>query len=385
MPLPPPTAPNDIRSGAGSAVGPPGPVGPAGPSGVSLSDESIPLTGNPHTTMNFVGPGVTVTDAGSGTATVTIPSTGAVVFDGGATSQNVRTNRALSQSPINAAKEGIVNLSSKTAGPSTGATGDYSTISGGDQGIASGDYSVVAGGLLNSSTGGYSTTSGSQCTAGGTASTAFGLSATASGDQAFAVGSGVTASGPASVAMGASSNATGDNSTAIGFFCSAFGDRSSAVGYNVSATGDQSTALGSSVSAARRGELAHSSGNGNVEGLHAVDLFASASAAPVNLVLGDSTELVLDNEKAYSVRVRIVAREVNAPDRAHTVHELLVMVLSGVLTIDDDFEVVTKNTPGWTMSISSPGGSVLRISCDPGTQNVNFGARVEWACVSAPS
>ena len=42
-------------------------------SNVSLEDEGTPVTGTPHDTLDFVGAGVTVTNAGSGEATITIP------------------------------------------------------------------------------------------------------------------------------------------------------------------------------------------------------------------------------------------------------------------------------------------------------------------------
>lgn len=45
---------------------------------VTLEDEGVPVTNTPHTTMNFVGSGVAVTDAGGGVATVTV--TGAPSF-----------------------------------------------------------------------------------------------------------------------------------------------------------------------------------------------------------------------------------------------------------------------------------------------------------------
>lgn len=335
--------------------------------------------------MNFVGPGVTVTDAGSGVATVTIPSSGAVIADSGSTSQNVRTNRSPSQSPIDNTKDGIVNMSSRTTGATTGATGDYSTISGGDQNIASGDNSTVVGGLLNTSSGASSVSGGSTCTASGTAAVALGLSATASGNQSFASGSGVTASGAASFAAGASSSATGDNSVAVGLFCTAGGDSSVAVGLNLSAAGDRSIALGANASAARHGEMAHSAGNGNTDGFHAVDLYSGASAAPVNLLLGDATEISLSESKVYSIRVRIVGNLVGAPGRSHSVHEILAQSDLGVLTIYDDFTVTEMSSLGWTMEVSAPGGATLRVRCDPGADNVNFGARVEWTAVSAPS
>jgi len=45
---------------------------PGASSGIALEDEGTPVTGNPHTTVNFVGSGVTVTDV-AGVGTVTIP------------------------------------------------------------------------------------------------------------------------------------------------------------------------------------------------------------------------------------------------------------------------------------------------------------------------
>lgn len=41
---------------------------------VTLQDEGVPVTNTPHTTMNFVGSSVAVTDAGGGVATVTVTS-----------------------------------------------------------------------------------------------------------------------------------------------------------------------------------------------------------------------------------------------------------------------------------------------------------------------
>jgi hypothetical protein len=41
--------------------------------GNTIQDEGAPIAGNPHPTLNFVGTGVTATDAGAGVATLTIP------------------------------------------------------------------------------------------------------------------------------------------------------------------------------------------------------------------------------------------------------------------------------------------------------------------------
>jgi hypothetical protein len=44
--------------------------------GITVEEEGTPITGTPHTTFDFVGAGVTATDGGSGTTTITIPGGG---------------------------------------------------------------------------------------------------------------------------------------------------------------------------------------------------------------------------------------------------------------------------------------------------------------------
>lgn len=45
----------------------------SGTTGVNVEDEGTPVTGTPHTTLNFAGAGVTASNAGGGTALITIP------------------------------------------------------------------------------------------------------------------------------------------------------------------------------------------------------------------------------------------------------------------------------------------------------------------------
>lgn len=57
------------------ADGAPGPQGPPGAgSTIIVEDEGATVTGGPHSTLDFVGSGVTATDAGGGVCTVTIPA-----------------------------------------------------------------------------------------------------------------------------------------------------------------------------------------------------------------------------------------------------------------------------------------------------------------------
>lgn len=134
-------------------------------------------------------------------------TSGAVVFDGGSTTNNLRGARASNQSPINNSQNGIVNLGSKTTGTAVGAVGAYSTISGGDQATASGNYSTVAGGLQN-------TASNLGAAIGGGSLNA------ASGQYSFAVGNNNTASGNGSFVSGINAIAqfTGAASQASGMF-----------------------------------------------------------------------------------------------------------------------------------------------------------------------
>ena len=57
------------------ADGSPGATGPPGAgSTIIVEDEGATVTGGPHSTLDFVGSGVTATDAGGGVCTVTIPA-----------------------------------------------------------------------------------------------------------------------------------------------------------------------------------------------------------------------------------------------------------------------------------------------------------------------
>lgn len=58
---------------------------PGSGSTITLRDEGIDVLNTPHSVLNFVGAGVTVTDAGAGVATITIPNAGDVVGPAGAT------------------------------------------------------------------------------------------------------------------------------------------------------------------------------------------------------------------------------------------------------------------------------------------------------------
>jgi len=107
----------------------------------------------PESILNIVG-GTLVDDPTNGRTTLTISAGGAavVIFDGG-TPKNLRSDRPTLQSPINNTKKGIVNLSSRSSGSTSGAGADYVTISGGDRHEADGIGAVIGGGRANESNG----------------------------------------------------------------------------------------------------------------------------------------------------------------------------------------------------------------------------------------
>lgn len=178
---------------------------------------------------------------------------------------------------------------------------------------------------------------------------------------------------------GLDSLAVGAGSTATGSLGVAMGDANHAAGLT-------STALGSNATASRPGEFAHSSqGASGAEGLHAIDLRSQGIAAPVNLVDGAAAELHLDNSKSYSIRVRAMASKQGAQACAHEVHEMLVHASAGVVAINQD-DVLTNPAVnfaslGYSLTISAPGGLVLRFRCDPAADTVDFIARVEWSAL----
>lgn len=96
------TAANTGATGPTGSTGPTGPTGSTGSTGptgstgstgptIELQDDGVPVPGAPHDTENFIGAGVSVTDAGGGVATITIPGINLVFRPGGVQGGNVYT------------------------------------------------------------------------------------------------------------------------------------------------------------------------------------------------------------------------------------------------------------------------------------------------------
>ena len=182
--------------------------GGGGGGGVDVENQGVPLVNNPVTTIDFQG-GITATAVGGSTALIVV--TPAVIFDGGGSDENLRSARATEQSPINNAKKGIVNLSSQSGDYNPGATGatdNWTTISGGDDNTASLIGSTVIGGAGNTASGtsfGFAIAGGLNSNALGDGSVALGADATAAIDYSVAF-SLATTTFPAELAIGGSFN-----------------------------------------------------------------------------------------------------------------------------------------------------------------------------------
>ena len=122
---------------------------------IIVEDEGSTVTGGPHDTLDFVGSGVVVTDAGSGTATVTISGGGSsagdsdyVLVDRGALNQVVadHINRTVEG---NARGTNAVDLQMLRAIATMVASATSSVIGGGEDNTAGGVHSVVCGGDTN--------------------------------------------------------------------------------------------------------------------------------------------------------------------------------------------------------------------------------------------
>lgn len=179
-----------------------------------------------------------------------VGATPAVIFDDAvpANEVNIRSDRATNQSPINNARVGITDLSSKTGGASTGATHNYATISGGDQNSASDEYATVGGGFRNTASGSGASVPG-------------GFSNIASGDASFATGDTTVASGTNAHAEGRTTLAQGDNSHAEGISTQATAINSHAEGNSSVASNAAAHAEGTGTTAS--GANAHAEGNGS--------------------------------------------------------------------------------------------------------------------------
>lgn len=252
---------------------------------------------------------------------------------------------------------------------------------------------MTAGG---SATGAGSIAVGDGATASGDSAIAIGRDCEASGISSVSIGKQNTANAASTVAIGEANFATGNNSTAIGFGSVASAVFATALGEGCVASGAASISLGAGSNATRPGEYARSSSNAwNMEGDHRIDMYCQALATPTPLTLFDSSAFFLENSRLYSLRIRMLAVNSDsdvsptspATKWAHEVRELLIINDSTNGTLITDNNLVGGapapgfSSQGWSLTISAPGSNEIRFTFDPGSDNVQVGALLEWTAI----
>jgi hypothetical protein len=359
----------------------------------------------------------------------------AVVFDDAvpAAQMNIRSARALNQSPIDNTKAGITNLGSSTV-VTAGATGAYATIGGGDGNVVAGDYATVPGGANCVASGrrsfaaGYTATAtgdaaaalGDNCfaigdhavalgygsVARGTAAAALGIicvadgpesialgngcQVTSTGDNAAALGANCIASGRAAIALGHICQATGQCAAALGHGCVASGEDAVALGTGTYATADRSFATGVNSVASRAGQHAYASSPAFPPGVRQTSVLVMNAATPglaINetdaLKVGTDLTLTLEDDKAYAIEVTAVvggvqgggsrvARTISLSFVARRAAGVTAIAASGV---GEAFGDATTST--WTI-VPTVGAAPDRIVLEFGT-----GAGIASACTLA--
>ena len=277
-------------------------------------------------------------------------------------STSIISARSANQSPNTSGPlTGATNLGSDTSGSTTGVSADYATVLGGDQCVASAEYAAVVGGFGDVASGDNSFVGGGdENTASGVdAAVVGGGSNVASGDLAF-VGGGTenTASGPGAVVGGGEENTASGTGAAV------------AGGFINTASGDFSSAAGEGAIASRTGQQAHTNGTinsdtpGSFQKSEIVFTGTGAGKAAIFLTYGATETLALEDGKAYTLRMSLVAVCENTPPR-----KAVAMFAQAILTCDAGIATLvdsSQDTPIGTTALLVT--TSLQFSVD-GTDN----------------
>jgi len=311
----------------------------------------------------------------------------AVIFDGGTTTQNIRSDRSANQSHIDNTKDGIVNLSSNTNGLLLfGAEGNYSTIGGGDQNVAQGDYSTIPGGLSNIAFGTYAIAEGHS-------TIAFGLASHSEGESTLALGDASHSEGQGNITTGIAGHVEGTNN-------SASGNSSHAEGFNTIAAEFASHSGGAQSAAPRYGQRAlNSSFDGNISpGLRQTsDMVFHAEILPnsdVNFQYGDvitpTPFLNLEDGKAYVIILTAIASGTNGVIEASRgfIIKLIAEVVGGIAFVTAQ-PLETWGNPAtvtWNISVVVTGAdsNVSFVFNNPTLFTVNSVAKIEFTETNSP-
>jgi hypothetical protein len=205
-----------------------------------VTTESCSVIAASTTNANLV-----IAPNGTGALIASIP-------DGTSTGGNARGDDAVDLQLIRSAATNVAsgNYSTISGGQSNTASSTHSTVSGGESNVASTNtHATVLGGQSNVSSGIGSVSGGISNTASSTRAVAIGSSNTASGIGAsMALGNGNSASADSAVAIGRQNTATSSFSCAFGSFNNVSGTGSVAIGNNNTISASNGFCLGKSTS-----------------------------------------------------------------------------------------------------------------------------------------
>jgi hypothetical protein len=224
--------------------------------------------------------------------------------------------------------------------------------------------------------------------------------------KATAVGYQCTANNQYSVAMGSDSGSYTTKAVALGYNCQA-GDFGAVLGIGAFAVGDTCQALadgsmangissvvlttakfgfaqGDNASVRLAGEWGRKTFPTSplrMDGCHYVELAGEGNSVPVNLLLPDGTEIALDDFRAFSIRITILATNATTSLPEKQVWEITAKVVAGVLTIVDAQAVYTSAGSTFVATFSAPAGALFRVNCNPGVAQMLYWAKFEWGTV----
>jgi|HubBroStandDraft_2_1064218.scaffolds.fasta_scaffold00423_8 hypothetical protein len=330
-----------------------------------------------------------VTFEGSAVALIPIEVTGggdsdlvAVTYAPDATvaSTAIHSARSANQLPDDGSV-GLTNLGSDTTDSLPPITGEYATVSGGDQnatttGASAPTYASVGGGLNNLASAEYARVGGGTGNSAGGAGACIpgGIGNTASDTNSYAEGNGNLSEGIASHAEGSVCVAAGADSHAEGNSCECQGDHSHAQGCGAYAlyetqdviAGGPNASAPTAATCVQKSEIVW---RGFTDSESVVALGYGEASPPTN------TGIALTDGKVYQVIVEAAVQIPATPQCGAHKLSCVVRCAGGVATIAgtgtvEVFGDATYTASGSVMAFTIEGGNVLQLSWQSGFDGV---------------
>lgn len=366
---------------------------PGSGSSLTIKDEGVNVPNTPHSALNFVGPGVAVTDGGGGNATVTITGSAAwtqvgspgFIYPVGGAGQDVVIGALVkagtekfrvyngavlfdappgsASTPVSGAGIRLMWIPAKAAFRAGGAVGtDWD-----DANI--GSYSVAFG-LENKASGTYSFCMGRYSHAEGSYSIALGNYAQALASDSIALG------------YHTEVESLADDCIAIGAYCRVYDEADGggvAIGRTAYVRARYAMATGHDSNATLRGAHTHAACDIAVHGDAQSSLLVpnnrTADATPTDLLLdgvGGSSRLVLPNDTSWAFDILLVARrtEVDGENSAWRFQGLIIRnATAASTTLLSLSTTVIYNTGAWGADVSADttnGALRIRVTGEAG-------------------